>query len=306
MRFRNIGRFQAGSVSSFLHAAVLALAGGALLSLYGSPQAGFAGRATAQPGIPLELRGVTAETNIVTRELFLNYTLTNQGTDHLIGVGLQVVLLDERGRPRGGESLSEALNLPPGRTQSRRLRLSNLHYFDSLSAFRVAVIGIVSWRSEWAQWALALPAGDVARAMARGETLQPRYSQVQASDEGSGSACNTSTWCPDCQNSAITVCGEGNIARFSCSVGTSSCPCTYACKDADPPQDPPETRKLRQLVPGVEVAGAVLADPSAAAGCAVSIRQERIALVRPGMGAGKGLASSKPTSPHPPATGAGS
>lgn len=256
MEFRHVGRGQPGSVLPALLVAVLALAGGTLFSLPGSQQVGFAGRASEQPGIPLEIRGVSVENNIVTRELFLNYTLANHGTEHLIGVGLQVILLDERGRPRGGEILIEELNLPSGRTQNGRLRLSNLHYFDSRSAFRTAVVGVVSWRSEWTQWALDLPAGDVMRAMARGETILPRYAPVQSPVESSGSPCNSSTGCPDCQRSATSLCGEGNIGSFSCSVGTTSCSCSFTCKGTPAPEDPdpPAAREHRQATRSVELA----------------------------------------------------
>lgn len=174
-----------------------------------------------QPGLPFEINGLQLESNVVTKEVSLHFTLSNPTHSRLKQITLGILTWDSPDHPRAFDLESHVVDIPPGADRELILPLSSLLYNELGDALEFSV-AVAQARTESDGWETTLPPRGFAAALKAGRPIP-----IQPAAAGEAGQCPGI--CVDCRNEARCICGQqiGCIENFSCSLGT--CSCSFAC-----------------------------------------------------------------------------
>jgi hypothetical protein len=189
--------------------------------------------ALSQPGLPLEISNVSARSDVVTRETWVHFTITNRGTEPLHEASYLAILFGQKGNVRGGQTSCENIGLAPGQRLDRELRLGNRLFVPPGQGNVRVALGVESVRGEFFSWTAASSPSDLLSAMSTGEPLSAgavSMTAITTAAEQPSKPC-ADDFCSNCQQSAITVCGSAGVKSFNCTIGTTACTCSFECRE---------------------------------------------------------------------------
>ena len=172
----------------------------------------------APPGLPVSIEEASAQSNTVSKEITLRITVRSRSEEWIKQVQLNVLLLNEDGTVRAGGLVAGDLNLPPGRTVQRVLRLGNLLYVghDETARMIVTPVGVQGNPTSWLVDYTIPELLDASRI--EGGITFGSVRTVTASCGG----VDLATFCRHCQQNASAAPASG-IKSFACSASTCSC-----------------------------------------------------------------------------------
>ena len=191
---------------------------------------GVSAQVLSQPGLPIEITDVSLQSDIVTRETTLHYSVMNRAQEPLKQLSFFIVAFDSSGDVEGGQAACEAADVAPGAIQVRTLRLGNLLYLDPNEDYARVVVSVEGARTERAAWASTLEPTQVVAAMRDGDTAP--VGRAGLGSLGTLAATCPLTFCDSCFDKAIAACKCG-IKSFSC-ITNGSCTCSFTCQDRTP------------------------------------------------------------------------
>lgn len=199
-------------------------------------------RAVPQPGLPLEVTGVFADSDPAARETTISFKLSNQTGGTLKRLKTKILWLDDDKKVLGGQMTTRILDIPNGSSQmiQQTIRIQPQTYFDR-GEFVLVVLEV---SSESSAWQPTMSNKEITAAMKNSKPVPMRgSSQIHSSSlvEGTdGSArclsasnaalpqggCGTD-FCVQCHILAVDDC-NGCILSYHCN-GTT-CDCSFTCR----------------------------------------------------------------------------
>lgn len=186
----------------------------------GSVGPGLVTEALAQPNLPIAIENVNVVAEPITRSMRLEYTATNRGSEPVTQIGLAVVMFDWDRNVRGGERVTDKIELRPGEKQQRELGLNNLLYVDPTQTWTTFAVGLVGARTPSGGWTPDTPLSDLLSAMSdsRASTAGPRF-EATAAPAVKGSCLS------DSLSFVNSIRGNGNVQSASSSGTYPNCLC---------------------------------------------------------------------------------
>lgn len=210
----------------------------------GNESSTLGARAVAQPGLPLEIAGIFADSNPVAKETSLFFKLTNHTGETLRHLSTKVLWLDDNGKVLGGQITNQVLDTPNEATQTIHeiIRIQPQKHSDS-GEF---VLVVTELKSDSLIWTPAMPFQDVTKAMKSHKPVPVMASsriENACSDERGAipvqslaalpapQTCGQPDFCTQCHIQAMDDCNDC-LLSFHCVAST--CECSYTCR-TDPP-----------------------------------------------------------------------
>lgn len=197
-----------------------------------SAGSGLVTETLAQPNLPILMENVNVISEPITRSMRLEYTATNRCSEPVTQIGLAVVMFDWDRNVRGGERVTDKIELRPGEKEQHELALNNLLYVDPMQTWTRFAVGLVGARTPSGGWTPDTPLSDLLGAMSdsRASTAGPQFEATAAS------AQQVQTRRTECQAFNNSTCGEGNVQSAMCSGTYPNCTISVTCKSPKPIQ----------------------------------------------------------------------
>jgi hypothetical protein len=135
---------------------------------------------------------------------------------------LLIVVFDANRKVRGAQKSRQSLDVPPGESAERELRLSNLLYTNRFEDYGDFAVAVMTARTGPLTWKQAVPLPQMASAIRDGTPVPLESTDI----------VTTASECPgiclECRDRALQLCGVGCIQHFACN--RTACSCEFTCK----------------------------------------------------------------------------
>ena len=182
---------------------------------------GVSARIVPQPDLPFEITSVSHSSDIVTRDSSLRYSVTNRGGYPLTQLSLLIVQFDSTGKIRAVQKTGQALDVAPGKSSQRDLRLSNLLYANPTTDYAEFAVAVMEAQTGPLAWRQSLPLNELTIALNAAAPVPVEQADVVVASECPGI-------CLECRDLANSLCGPGCTQSFACS--RSTCSCSFTCR----------------------------------------------------------------------------